>query len=85
MVRVLAFGLGEGDPVVIRQVLKKIGVTAITVWPEGDDWQFEGTADFGATLQRRSTAAPPEPPTGYPRRPYREDRLRGQKPAREPW
>ena len=63
-------------------MLKKIGVTAITVWPEGDDWQFEGTADFGATLQNcRSSRAP----TGYPRPPYREDRLRGQKPAREPW
>jgi hypothetical protein len=40
-------GLGMGDPVVIRQVLRKIGVDKITVWPEGEGWRFAGTANFG--------------------------------------
>ncbi len=52
-----------GDPVVIRQVLRKIGVERIIVTPEGDGWRFEGTADFGASFaQRRSSAPPPTPP-----------------------
>ena len=53
-------GLGIGDPVVIRQVLQNIGVDQITVWPEGEGWRFEGTANFAASFaQRRSSAAPP--------------------------
>ena len=52
-------GLGMGDPVVIRQVLKKIGVERIVVTPDGPDaWTFKGTADFGATLHRRYLPLP---------------------------
>ncbi len=60
-------GLGMGDPVVIRQVLRKIGVDKITVWPEGEGWRFEGTANFGASFaQRRSSAPPPDTPHRSP-------------------
>jgi len=56
-------GLGIGDPVVIRQVHQNIGVDQITVWPEGEGWRFEGTANFAASFaQKLSSAAPPASP-----------------------
>lgn len=35
-------GLGMGDPVETRQVLRKIGVDRIVVSPDGDGWNFKG-------------------------------------------
>ena len=48
-------GLGVGDPVTIRSILKKCGIDRIIVTPDGPDaWRFEGQADFSGTLHRRT-------------------------------
>jgi len=54
--------LGVGDPVAIRQILRKIGVTAITVTPDGNGWKFEGQADFKGAVHPRTPEGPPIPP-----------------------
>ena len=54
--------LGAGDPVAIRQILRKIGVTAITVTPDGNGWRFEGQADFKGAVHPRTPEGPPKPP-----------------------
>jgi hypothetical protein len=54
--------LGAGDPVAIRQILRKIGVTAITVTPDGNGWRFEGQADFKGAVHPRTPEGPPSPP-----------------------
>lgn len=61
-------GLGEGDPVVIRQVLRKIGVERITVWPEGDGWRFEVRPTSEPPCRDGYLPLPPIPP-GHPPRP----------------
>ena len=55
-------GLGIGDPAVIRQVLRRIGVNRIVVTPEGTGWRFEGTADFSGLVYKRSSRPPPDSP-----------------------
>ena len=45
-------GLGVGDPAVIRQVLRRIGVNRIVVTPEGNGWRFEGTANFNGLVHK---------------------------------
>jgi hypothetical protein len=59
--------LGAGDPVAIRQILRKIGVTAITVTPDGNGWRFEGQADFKGAVHPRTPEGPPKPPEARPR------------------
>jgi hypothetical protein len=54
--------LGEGDPVAIRQTLRKIGVTAIGVTPDRNGWKFEGQADFRGAVHPRTHEGPPMPP-----------------------
>ena len=54
--------LGDGDPIVIRQLLRKIGVTAITVTPDGNGWRFEGQADFKGAVHPRTHEGPPQAP-----------------------
>jgi site-specific DNA recombinase len=54
--------LGVGDPVAIRQILRKIGVTSIVVTPDGNGWRFEGQADFKGAVHPRTPEGPPIPP-----------------------
>ena len=56
-------GLGEGDPVTIRQILRKCGITSIIVTPDGNGWRFEGQADFRGAVHPRTHEGPPIPPT----------------------
>ena len=59
-------GLGIGDPAVIRQVLRRIGVNRIVVTPEGTGWRFEGTANFSGLVYKRSSRPPPDSPHRSP-------------------
>ena len=56
--------LGVGDPVAIRQILRKCGITAIVVTQDGNGWRFEGQADFRGAVHPRTHEGPPiTPPT----------------------
>ena len=55
--------LGVGDPVAIRQILRKCGITAIVVTPDGNGWRFEGQADFRVLYTQGLMRGPPYPPT----------------------
>ena len=51
LIRELDVGLGIGDPVSVRPVLRKVGVDRITVKRDGDGWVFDGFADLGRLVQ----------------------------------
>src|SRR5437867_12748763 len=64
-------GLGEGDPVTIRSILRKVGLSKIVIEPDGlDGWKFTGPAHLiGLAVHKRTQAAPPpDAPPGYPSR-----------------
>jgi len=58
-------GLGLGDVSTTRSVLHKVGLTRITVEPDGPDgWKFRGPANLvGLAVHRRVKAAPPDSPS----------------------
>jgi len=51
LIRYLDVGLGIGDPVSVRQVLRKVGVDRIAVKRDGDGWVFDGFADLRRLVQ----------------------------------
>jgi len=65
--------LGAGDPIAIRQMLRKIGVTSIVVTPDKNGWKFEGQADFKGAVHPRTPEGPPKPPAlgDAPAKPWR--------------
>jgi hypothetical protein len=48
-----------------RQILRKCGITAITVTPDGNGWKFEGQADFRGAVHPRTHEGPPIPPGSF--------------------
>jgi len=63
-------GLGMGDVATTRSVLRKVGLSKIVIKPDGlDGWKFTGPANLiGLAVHKRTQAAPPDTPTGYPSR-----------------
>src|SRR5437867_3483872 len=69
-------GLGEGDPVTIRSILRKVGLSKIVIEPDGlDGWKFTGPAHLiGLAVHKRTQAAPPPTRPPVTRAAHAQDR-----------